>query len=106
MGFKMRKLLFFFVTIFLANQNFADQIKVLQVVSGPEVTVGENQKIKLSQATILKDQGRFKTVANQFIKIQLGEFYELSLLDQSDVFVDLKDIEGHSNSYTIQLNLG
>ena len=53
MGFKMRKLLFFFVTIFLANQNFADQIKVLQVVSGPEVTVGENQKIKLKLTLLM-----------------------------------------------------
>lgn len=102
----MRNFLIFFVTSFLAAQLFANQIKILQVVSGPEVTVGGSQKIKLTQSTILKDQARFKTAANQFVKVQFGGFYELSILDQTDVLVDLKDIEGHSNSYTVQLNQG
>lgn len=102
----MRNFIFLVVTSFLANQIFANQIKVLEVVSGPEVVVGENQKIRLTQSTILKDEARFKTLANQFIKVQLGSSYELSILDQTDVFVDLKSIEGHPNSYIIQLNQG
>lgn len=102
----MKKFLIFFVASFLTAQLFANQIKVLQVVSGPEVIVGENQKIKLTQSTILTDRTHFKTAVNQFVKIQLGGFYELSILDQSDILVDLKDVEGHPNSYIIQLNHG
>jgi hypothetical protein len=102
----MSRFLFLMLISFLANQIFANQIKVLQVVSGPEVMFGENQKSKLTQSTILKDEARFKTAANQFIKMQLGGFYELSILDQSDVLIEQKGIEGHSESFVVQLLQG
>lgn len=102
----MRKFFILIVAILLASQVFSDEIKVLQAVSGPEVTLGDGQKMKLKKSAILKDVARFKTATNQFIQIQLGRFYELSILDQSDVFVDLKSIEGHQDVYTIHLMQG
>jgi hypothetical protein len=106
MGFEMMRRVVFCMTIFLAMQLFANQIKVVQAISGSEVTVDVNKKIKLLKNTILKDEARFRTSEHQFIKVQLGSFYELSILDQTDVFVDLKTIEGLPNSYIIHLNQG
>ena len=98
----MIKNVFFLAIILITLQAWSNQIKVLQVVSQPEVTVAENRKLKIIKNSVLKDLSHFKTGANQFVKIQLGSFYELSILDQTEVFVEQKISTGQLISYEVK----
>jgi hypothetical protein len=78
---------FFFVMIlmFLNSTVFAFSYQVLQAIEKPVAMVSEGKKIQLVNKSVIDQDMKIKTQANQFVSLRLDKSFELSIFNDSEV---------------------
>ncbi len=84
---KTQKKFFFMLCLFFNFQIFASTYQVLNSIGDPVVSVDENKKIILNKKTIIESDFKLKTNHQQFVQMNLNQSYEISVLNDSEIFV-------------------
>lgn len=69
----------------------ADHFQMKAIISNPQVTLSDATVVALKKDLHLHKDFKLKTTKNQFAKISLGHFFELSVFGDSEVEVSSKD---------------